>query len=406
MLKTVLCADIGTTSLKAGLFTADGEAVFLCRKSFKNPDDRFLASSWLDVFASACQKLSGEEKSSISGICISGAGPSLVLENGLTFRWNEILSENHNLPASAEASLFLPRILELKKRFPKEYDESSLVFSGPEFLIYQLSGKALTILPEKRYEKAYWNDDSARSCGIELEKLPPFYAPSSFAGKLTHLAAEKLGLAEEIPLFCGAPDFVAALIGTNTLKAGRLCDRAGSSEGFNYCSDRLFFTEATRSLPSVIPGLWNVSALSSESGRIFVEYKHRLEKERGSAIEYQKLVEDAVNNSSGQGGTIIRQILNQVKNSVGTLKKALKSQGMEFPSSMTVTGGQAKNDLWMQLKADTLKMTLEICNCADSELTGDACVAWTGLGLYKSIEEAADKIVKVTKRFIPKNENL
>ena len=73
---------------------------------------------------------------------------------------------------------------------------------------------------------------------------------------------------------------------------------------------------------------------------------------------------------------------------------------------MTVTGGQAKNDLWMQLKADALGMTLEICNCADSELTGDACAAWTGLGLYPSIQDAAGKIVKVTKRFLPKNENL
>lgn len=406
MLKTVLCADIGTTSLKAGLFTADGEAVFLCRKSFKNPDDRFVAASWLESLAAACKSLSGEEKSSVEGICISGAGPTLVLESGLTFRWNEALSQNTELPPSAEKSLFLPRIMELKKRFPEEYEESSFVFSGPEFLIYQLSGKPLTILPEKRFEKAYWNDESASACGIDLKKLPPFYYPSAFAGNLSPYAAEKLSLKAGLPLFCGAPDFVAALIGTDTLKAGRLCDRAGSSEGFNFCCDRLFFTAETRSLPSVIPGLWNVSALSSESGRIFVEYKHAVEKEAGHQIEYQTLVEEAVNNPSGRGGKIIRQILEQVKASVRTLREALQTEKIEFPSSMTVTGGQAKNDLWMQLKADALGMTLEICNCADSELTGDACAAWTGLGLYPSIQDAAGKIVKVTKRFLPKNENL
>ena len=412
-MKTVLCADIGTTSLKAGLFTADGEAVFLCRKSFPQPDDRYVALKWMRALASAMEKLNQEQKASIQGICISGAGPTVVLDDGLTFRWNEALSggqsgrgtSNAAVPSSAARSLFLPRIVELKNRFPSQYASSSRVFSGPEYFIYQLTGSALTILPEARFEQAYWNDDAALACGIELGKLPLFSAPGALAGKLTQTAAAELKLAAGLPVFCGAPDFVVALIGTNTLQPGRLCDRAGSSEGFNFCTDQPFFTPVTRTLPSVIPGLWNISVLSTESGRIFVEYKHRLEKERGATIEYASLVEDALKNPQSEGGKIIRQILEQVKESVSRLKSAVAEKGISFPSSMTVTGGQAKNDSWMQLKANALGMTLEICNCPDSELTGDACAAWTGLGVYGGLQDAANHIVKVTKRFTP-NENL
>ena len=91
-MKTVLCADIGTTSIKAGLFTADGEAVFLCRKSFPQPDDRYVAREWMRALTSAMEKLNQEQKASIEGLCISGAGPTVVLDDGLTFRWNEALN--------------------------------------------------------------------------------------------------------------------------------------------------------------------------------------------------------------------------------------------------------------------------------------------------------------------------
>lgn len=418
MLKTVLCVDIGTTSLKAGLFTADGEAVFLCRKSFSEPDDRYVANQWLKTLASAVEKMKrefvrfllrpGKEcgEITIEGICVSGAGPTLVLESGLTLRWNEELPDNLNLTAFEKMSLFIPRILSLRLLFEDEYKKSSRFFSGPEFLIYQLTKNPLTILPEDRFERAYWNDERLLDSKIAPEKLPPFAGIGVKAGNLTKEAAEFLKLDEGIPVFTGAPDFVVALIGTNTLQPGRLCDRAGSSEGFNFCSDKQIFSSEIRTLPSVIPGLWNISALTTESGRIFVEYKHRLEKKRGKTIDYEKLVKEAVEIPGSEGGMILMKILNQVKASVEVLRGALEAEGIELPSSMAVTGGQAKNDLWMQKKADALGMTLEICNCPDSELTGDACAAWYGLGAYDSIQAAANHIVKVTKRFIPQNENI
>ena len=139
-MKTVLCADIGTTSLKAGLFTADGEAVFLCRKSFPEPDDRYVARAWMDALAAALRKLKDEQKSSIAGLCISGAGPTVVLDDGLTFRWNEPLSGEVTVSPAAARSLFLPRILELKNRFTDEYAAYTHVFSGPEYFIYQHPG--------------------------------------------------------------------------------------------------------------------------------------------------------------------------------------------------------------------------------------------------------------------------
>lgn len=405
MLETVLCVDIGTTSLKAGLLTADGEVVFLSRKSFKNPDERFIANEWLDALKAA---VCGFDFSSVSlkGICVSGAGPTVVLEDGLTFRWNEKVPEDVVLPAETGFSLFLSRVLTLKNYFSASYEKSHFVFSGPEFFIYKLTGKALTILPEKRYVQAYWNDAALELCGIESGRMPEYAGIGKNAGTLLPEIAKKLGGLPCVPVFTGAPDFIVAMIGTNTLSAGKLCDRAGSSEGLNFCTDRHFFNSKTRTLPSAIEDLWNVSALSTESGRIFVDFKHSLEKSLGKAVSYDELICAAMADEESEAGKIISKILTQVEDSLETLKKVLKENGIEFPEVMTVTGGQAKNDVWMQLKANILKMELLVCNCADSELVGDACAAFYGLGKYSSLKDAAENIVKITKRFVPENENL
>ena len=46
MSDTILCVDIGTTSLKAALVTAEGGVVTFCSLPFEEPHDRFVACSW------------------------------------------------------------------------------------------------------------------------------------------------------------------------------------------------------------------------------------------------------------------------------------------------------------------------------------------------------------------------
>ena len=65
MSNVVLCVDIGTTSLKAGLITADGEVVSFCSipieepQNTKSPDSKneFAASLWYGAFFQAVREL-------------------------------------------------------------------------------------------------------------------------------------------------------------------------------------------------------------------------------------------------------------------------------------------------------------------------------------------------------------
>ena len=95
----------------------------------------------------------------------------MVSQNGRTILWNSNLkNELKNLPETK--SLFLPQLAALKTFFPDEWNGSRFIFSGPEYIIYRLTGNAITVLPEKRFESAYWNETELVKFNIEKEKLP------------------------------------------------------------------------------------------------------------------------------------------------------------------------------------------------------------------------------------------
>ena len=372
MIETVLAVDIGTTSLKAALVTAEGEVVAFNKSSFSAPQNRFVAEAWLWALKGSVDKIfkTVNDEVSVAAVSISGNGPTIVSDSGFTLRWNEEVekliitdfdeeSEPEKRVVARSKSLFLPKIAAFKLLFPDEFERTDFIYSGPEYLINKLTGSAVTILPEERFISAYWTAEELEEMRISQSKLPPYVKPGESFGPLLPEAAEFLGLKPETPVFGCGPDFVAALVGTNTLSAGKLCDRSGSSEGFNFCCDKQIFAEGVRTLPSIIPGLWNMSVIIPKSSSLSPEER-----------------------------------LAEVEQAIGKLKNALETNNIDFPEEITVTGGQTNDAGYMKKKEQRLGVKLNVCKCSDSELIGDACAAWYGLGKFSSLKEAAEALCK------------
>ena len=375
MSDAILCVDIGTTSLKAAFITPPhGEVVSFC--SVPIEESQNTASLWYGAFFQAVCELkkqcaqAGKSVGPIYKIVISGNGPTVVSDDGYTVFWNEDLSDV-KIPDDAEVrkSLFVPKILSLKKRNKKSFKKSHWIFSGPEYLIYVLTGEAVTILPEERFKPAYWSEQVCDTCGIDFEKLPPFIGIGNICGIMHKQIAAELNssggdihFSQHCLVIAGGPDFIVALIGTGTLRAGRLCDRCGSSEGLNFCTDRPVSGEGLRTLPSVVPGLWNVSYLIPNSGELSDE-----------------------------------QRLDAVEKGVNTLKAAAEAAGISFPTEMAVTGGQTNDELLLKEKAQRLNMKIlrPKNNFAHCELLGDLCAGVMEIDYFKSLQEAADFIEKL-----------
>ncbi len=410
----VFCADIGTSSLKAAVIDQTGNVLAYSRQKFHSTPDS-VAGEWLSALKAAMDEIFQAEDLTVDSICISGNGPTLSTCGGLTLLWNREIQESEEEPSEAEKkSLFIPRLKAIKKLYPDAWNDSKYIFSGPEFLIYTLTGNALTVLPEERYTQAYWTEKALLEAGFSIEdisKIPPFAKPSSMAGKLNASSADYLGhslnnISEGLPVYCGAPDFISALVGTNTLRPGLLCDRAGSSEGLNLCTQEPIVAPGVRTLPSIIPGLWNASILIPDSGMRFSRYKKQFEETSGFSVTYRELVDAAISSDGSQaildqGKYLMLQIAMQVRDGMKKLFSLAQDAGNPIPTSFVLTGGQAESDGYTQMKSSVTGMEIKVLQCNDAELLGDAAFAFCGMGIYPDIQVAAEKIQRVSRVFAP-----
>lgn len=396
MKEAVFCADIGTSSLKGALISPDGEVLAFARIRF---DGMTVPDCWLSALKSALDQMRKiSQQTSINSICISGNGPTIVSDTFIHL-WNSpngTPEENEAYSRICGRSLFLPRLVYYKEHFSKQWEASKYVFSGPEYLIYKLTGTAVTILPEQRFEAAYWNETGLEKCGISKDKLPPFVKPGFCAGNLADSTAEFLELSHKTKVYCGSPDFVAALIGTATLKEGRLCDRAGSSEGLNFCVKKTVTDSRIRFLPSIISDLWNASVLLPDSGARFAKFKKNSEYKNLTPAE---TVDALLKDQHSEGFKLIYGIAEELKTGIKLLEEIT---GISI-ESMRITGGQTHNNSWNQFKADVLGIRLEATKLLDAELMGDAITAFAGMGIFDSIAEGAEALVKPAQIFEPRS---
>ena len=76
-----------------------------------------------------------------------------------------------------------------------------------------------------------------------------------------------------------------------------------------------------------------------------------------------------------------------------------------MPSVVTFAGGASKSRLWSQIVCDALGLPLRIPAVKEATALGAAMLAATGVGIYASIKEAADAMVKIEATLEPDMEN-
>jgi xylulokinase len=68
---------------------------------------------------------------------------------------------------------------------------------------------------------------------------------------------------------------------------------------------------------------------------------------------------------------------------------------------LVFVGGGAKSPLWGQIIADVFNLPIYVSETVESSALGAAIIAAYGIGLYPSIQEAAERMTHITKRYEP-----
>jgi L-xylulokinase len=70
-----------------------------------------------------------------------------------------------------------------------------------------------------------------------------------------------------------------------------------------------------------------------------------------------------------------------------------------------LTGGGSRSELWSQMFADALDLTVEIPDADEAGALGVAVCAGVGVGAYGSLDEATERVVRILRTHEPDPEN-
>lgn len=366
----VLCIDIGTTSLKAAFVSASGEVFDFKRIEYKSLPDSDASQSLPGLPRQSSQGLNRAASwtaalreffpSGLSGRCaavsVSGNGPTIVAADGTTLMWSsatESVCKTENAGPETDGK---PKTAADENCSKAQEGAAAPCHcrARPDNLFSKID------IPDAQ-KKIYQPRLAAfkKLFPDAWQKSPRLYSSTQWLCGWIKNNASLLGLPSGVPVFDSGPDFIAALVGTATLFPGRLCDRAGSSEGLNLCSPKFFEAPGLRVMPSPAKGFWNVSYLIEDPG------SSRQEK------------------------------LDNFKKAFNALKEAAAANGVPFGGRVVVTGGQARDKDLLVAKEAAVGATITTAQIPDAELLGDAAAAFFRLGTYSSLEEAACALVRL-----------
>ncbi len=421
---------MGTSSIKAAIIDNEGTLYSYGRvplESFYQDNDP--ACSWSSALRSVLSQLAGIEK--IEAICVTGNGPTLVpIDRDLnpvssTISW--ITTPTKDLGEGK--SLYLPRLMHALEHDPSLHGRTSWFVGCPEYVSALLTGEVVSFLPHKRFTPYIWDPEQLKSCGIALDKIPPFISFGERVGYVHAAAADHFMLSAGIPVFAGLIDFHAAMIGCGVVRPGMTCDRAGTSEGIDHLLKSEIHHQGLRTLPGPIDKTWTLAGLLPASGEVFEWY--RMHAGMGTlsykeitrsimkstthhdyyfypvADTHETLHDDFTGGVFTDGGVCSdiperrgRAVAEGLGFSVRMMLEQMVDAGCKI-DMIRHCGGQARSFHWNYMKAQILRIPIGVPRIIDAELLGCAMVSFCGLGLYPDVMTAADAMVHIERVYTP-----
>lgn len=370
----VLSIDIGTTFLKAAVVDFNGHIHFSSRKRIQIYTDSDTAEvqpeDWITGLIEICSSVSYDVASGITVIVVSGNGPTVIPvdDNGSPVHrgvlWMDKRSEaiSHDMSSAIgdfNPNFFLGKSFWFKKHMPELYGKVSSFMSCPEYISYKLTGNRYTLLPGDGFIPFYWTEEKILKLGMDYDKFPQFISPTEVYGVFN--SCLKLGnISQGIPVVCGGPDFLMSVLGSGSIKAGILCDRTGTSEGLNLCTDYRVDRDNLRTLPHLVDSLYTIAGLIPDSGEL-----------------------------------VIKGRLNEVVEKYKKIIDLMITSGLQI-DEIRIIGGHSQIAELNRMKAEAFTIPVKVYP-SGSDLVGNAVLGSVVTGVYGSFEEAENNMVREIK---------
>jgi xylulokinase/glycerol kinase len=339
-MENILVVDVGTSSLKAMVYTRAGHLLYRASQAYESEFGRKPAyveqdpQTWKGALLATLENVGAHvnvKGLTIEAIAVTSQRASVIPvdEEGTPLHKALMWQDKRSIPQCeallAELSLAemyrrtglrvnpyfsVPKMMWLKEERPHLHAQTHKYLGVQDYVIHLLTGRFVTDSSQAcrtmlmNINTFAWDEDMLRVSGIDRALLPDLVLPGTAVGGLTTAMAEHTGLAAGIPVILGGGDQQCAALSLNILRPGDAEANTGTGSFVIAYSDEPRFHEDCTTLcsASAVPGKWIVEAGIFTTGLIHRWFKEQFYAEGQS---YDVMNEEAQASPPGANGLLM-----------------------------------------------------------------------------------------------------
>lgn len=412
---------------------------------------------WRAVKDGLKQLISGYDKTQIAGLSFGGQmhglvildkddrviRPAILWNDGRTQKETDYLNNKIGRDKLSQYTANIaftgftaPKLLWLKNNEPENFARIEKIMLPKDYIAYMLTGSFCTDVSDASgtllfdVEHKRWSQEMLEICGINQSQLARVYESYETVGTIKPEVAHELGLPEGVRVAAGAGDNAAAAVGTGTVGNGS-CNISLGTSGTVFISRAGFGVDANNALHSFAhaDGSYHLMGCMLSAASCNKWWMEQILNTSEFAKEQEAITDDMLGNNTvyflpylmGErsphndanarsafiGMTLdtsraqmYQAVLEGVAFAIRDSFEVAKSLGLEINSSK-LCGGGAKSPLWRKIFANVLNIRLEVLESEEGPGYGGAILAAVACGRFASVQEAADRLVKVADAVEP-----
>ncbi|MHA1797399.1 MAG: xylulokinase [Candidatus Helarchaeota archaeon] len=344
------------------------------------------------------------------------------------------------------------KLLWIKNNEPKIFNEIHKVLLVEDYIIWKLTNQ-FACEGSLICSTVYWNistekwwDEMLNYLGISHGQLPEIKYSGEAVGNMSAEAAKELGLTTDVIVSMGALDQACGTIGVGNVKPGIFTENTGAALAICATQDKNEPTfDKHRRMPvhyHGIPRRYMFHTFTS-GGMVLRWYRDKFAKEEMTEAKkigkdaYDIIADKAKKIAAGSEGLIMLPHLQgamapednpkargvfygfTLKHGKAHFARAIMEaiafivkRNLDIIEDLKITvneirvlGGGARSDVWNQIKSDITGKTLVRTEIEEAACLGAAIFAGKGAGIYSKIEDAANQMVNIKKKYQPNEVN-
>lgn len=333
-----------------------------------------------------------------------------------------------------------PKVLWVKKHLPEIFSQIKHILLPKDYIRYKLTGKYVMDVSDASgtlffdVKNRCWSKEMTQILSIEESWLPELCESYEVSGTLEASVADTLGINQEAKVIGGGGDQVAGAVGTGTVRDGCVSVALGTS-GVVFATTNDYKVDHSNRLHAFCHGNGKYTQMGVilSAAYCLQWWVEEVNKDLKDDNPYAVLTQEARNVPAGCEGLIFlpyltgertphadvnargtfiglspvhtrghmtRAIMEGVGYALRDSLEILKDMGIGI-SELRITGGGTRNTLWVDILASIMSEPLHIVQATEGPAYGAAILATVGCGLFDTVEQACDALIKKSQTIFP-----